>query len=137
MSTEFATAALSTNTYPPKESAEIRYFPGVHRPVETPRQATPALEPATAPTRDEVEQAVAVLSDKVQMLRTSVQFSIDDESDRMVIRVYDEEKKEVILQLPPENLLKLARFFAGDKAGGGANPSAPDGHSGLLVREQA
>lgn len=40
--------------------------------------------------------------------RTHLQFTIDEKADRVVVKVMDAEKDEVIRQIPPEDVLKLA-----------------------------
>jgi flagellar protein FlaG len=42
-----------------------------------------------------------------QMVRRNLAFSIDEETGREVIRVIDSETKEVIRQLPPEQILHM------------------------------
>lgn len=54
---------------------------------------------------DELNQHLKGLS------RTSLQFNVDDVSDKMVVKVIDVEKDELIRQIPPEELLKLAAFI--------------------------
>ena len=84
--------------------------------------------------RAELDQAIEELRERVQSIRrTSIDFSIDETTSRTVIKVIDVEKDEVILQMPSERLLELAKFFAGDKT--------PDKdrarRSGLLIDERA
>ncbi|HAS51387.1 MAG TPA: hypothetical protein DCS21_06450, partial [Gammaproteobacteria bacterium] len=40
--------------------------------------------------------------------RTHLQFTIDKEADRVVVKVMDAEKDKLIRQIPPDDLLKLA-----------------------------
>ena len=42
-----------------------------------------------------------------QMVRRNLEFSIDEETGREVIRVIDSDTKEVIRQLPPEQILHI------------------------------
>lgn len=44
---------------------------------------------------------------------TSVQFSIDEETKRIILRVVDNRTNEVIRQLPPEESLKIAQYITG------------------------
>lgn len=55
-----------------------------------------------------VEQAVNQVNEFVQSLSRDLQFTVDDESGRTVIKVLDTETKEVIRQIPPEELLRIA-----------------------------
>jgi len=58
---------------------------------------------------DELDQAVARINNYVQQIQRDLQFSVDDESGKTVIKVIDSESKEVIRQIPEEVLLKVAR----------------------------
>lgn len=70
-----------------------------------------------------VEQAVNQINQYVQTLSRDLQFSVDEDSGRTVVKVLDTETKEVIRQIPSEELLKIARHLT-------------DG-GGLLLKVQA
>ncbi|HHO69378.1 MAG TPA: flagellar protein FlaG [Gammaproteobacteria bacterium] len=57
----------------------------------------------------QVESAVSQISEFVQNLQRDLQFSVDEDSGRIVIKVIDSETNEVIRQIPPEDALRLAR----------------------------
>ena len=42
----------------------------------------------------------------------SMKFSIDQETKKMILKVYDNETKEIVQQFPPEITLKIARIVA-------------------------
>lgn len=44
---------------------------------------------------------------------TFVQFSIDEKTKRIILRVIDNRTNEVIRQLPPEQSLKIAQYITG------------------------
>lgn len=72
-----------------------------------------------------VEQAVNQVNQFVQKLSRDLQFTVDDDSGRTVIKVLDTETKEVIRQIPPEELLRIATYLT-------------DSHgSSLLLKDQA
>jgi flagellar protein FlaG len=71
----------------------------------------------------EVESAVSQISDFVQNFQRDLQFSIDKESDRLVVKVVDSETQEVIRQIPSEETLRIARNL--------------DSADSLILREQA
>ncbi|MFO1349961.1 MAG: flagellar protein FlaG [Gammaproteobacteria bacterium] len=108
--------------------------------VAAPRQADGASQAEVATgsgagvERQQLEKAVAEMQDRVASLRTNIEFSIDDKTDKTVIKVIDVEKKEIILQLPPQYLLDLARFFSGDKAAFGRSVAPRSPAAGLLIR---
>lgn len=75
--------------------------------------ATPSTTTAT-PTARELSAAAEELNRHFQNLdlpQTNLQFSMDDQSGEMVVKVMDVEKEEVIRQIPPEEALALAAFF--------------------------
>jgi flagellar protein FlaG len=55
-----------------------------------------------------VEQAVNQVNQFVQSLNRDLHFTVDDNSGQTVIKVLDSETKEVIRQIPPEELLRIA-----------------------------
>jgi flagellar protein FlaG len=68
------------------------------KPQDVKRQERQALASAV----DELNQHFKSLP------RTRLQFTIDEKADRVVVKVMDAEKDEVIRQIPPEDILKLA-----------------------------
>ncbi len=57
----------------------------------------------------DVADAVKTLNVHVQQLRRELQFSVDENSGRTVIKVLDKETKQVIRQIPPEDAINFAR----------------------------
>jgi len=72
---------------------------------------------------EKVETAVSQITDFVQNFQRDLQFTIDKESDRLVVKVVDSETQEVIRQIPSEETLRIAR-----------NLDSPES---LILREQA
>lgn len=73
---------------------------------ETPSRTT------AAPNAQALTAAVEELNQHFQDLpNTHLQFSLDDQSGEMVVKVMDVEKEEVIRQIPPEEVLALVAFF--------------------------
>lgn len=62
-----------------------------------------------------VEQAVSQVNEFVQNLNRDLQFTVDEDSGRTVIKVLDTETKEVIRQIPPEELLRIAHHLVDAK----------------------
>lgn len=58
---------------------------------------------------EELVQALQVINSYVQNLRRDLEFTIDDKTDRTIIRVIDSETKEVIRQIPSEAALAISR----------------------------
>ena len=56
-----------------------------------------------------VEQVVEELNQAIQNVHRSLQFSVDKESGKTVIKVVDVDTDEVIREIPPEETRKLAQ----------------------------
>ena len=61
------------------------------------------------PSRNVISSAVDNLNQCVQNIRRELEFSIDENSGRTVIKVLDAETKEVIRQIPPEEVVSLSQ----------------------------
>lgn len=101
-------------------------FSGPRRPVAEARpvtQSTAASEkdveaavPASAPEENakdaishaELKKAVDKINEKAQQVMRELKFSMDDNSNRVVIKVIDQNTKEVIREIPPEAVLHTA-----------------------------
>ncbi|HIP53377.1 MAG TPA: flagellar protein FlaG [Chromatiales bacterium] len=57
---------------------------------------------------DSLVQIVDELNESTQYQQRSIQFNIDKESGRTIIRVIDVANDELIRQIPPEEVVKLA-----------------------------
>jgi flagellar protein FlaG len=55
----------------------------------------------------ELRQALSLLQQKAQTAAPNLQFSIDRDASRVVIKVTDSSTQEVIRQFPPEEILHL------------------------------
>jgi flagellar protein FlaG len=64
------------------------------------------LAPAAA--REDVEAAVATIQDFVQSVSRSLNFSLEEGSGRVVVKVTDAGSGDVIRQIPSEEALQLA-----------------------------
>jgi flagellar protein FlaG len=74
------------------------------RSAETPSR--PA-EDEKQPDRAELEQSVDDMNSLVQELQRELQFSVDDGSGEMIVKVVDRETDEVLRQIPAEEVLRL------------------------------
>lgn len=57
---------------------------------------------------EKVEEAVSQVNEYVQNLSRDLQFTVDQDSGRTIIKVLDSETHEIIRQIPPEELLQIA-----------------------------
>ncbi len=76
---------------------------------------------------ESLQQAVSDISAYVQNLQRDLQFRVDTDLGRTIVSVVDSETKEVIRQIPSEDVLERARFLEERSAGQG-------GSDGLLLQ---
>ena len=86
-------------------------------------QVLPSDQAEERASVQQVESAVSKISDFVQNFQRDLQFSVDKDSDRLVVKVVDSETQEVIRQIPSEEMLRIARSL--------------DSSESLILREQA
>lgn len=90
------------------------------RPVEQPRE--PARDEQKKKSDDEVKEAAARINEFVESMTTDIQFSVDKETNRTVVKVLSRKNGEVIRQIPSEEVLKIAKVL--------------DELEGLIIREK-
>lgn len=61
------------------------------------------------PSQEQVLDAMSKMQDFVQTISRDINFSLDEESGEMVVKVIDSETKEVIRQMPSEEVLRVVR----------------------------
>ena len=69
--------------------------------------------------QDRLDKTVEELSTLVQGLNRELNFSVDDDSGKTIIKVIDSETDEVIRQIPSEEVVEMAQMI--------------DQHAGLLM----
>ena len=79
---------------------------------------------AQAPASEaQLQSAVKAANDFIEPINNALEFSLDKDSDRMIVKVVDTATKEVIRQFPSEEMLALAQ--------------ALDKIQGLLIKQKA
>lgn len=63
-------------------------------------------------TGPEVEQAVRALNVSLADRTIGIQFELDPTTEKMIVRVVDNESGEVIRQIPNEEVVRMARIMA-------------------------
>jgi len=58
-------------------------------------------------SRQDVEEMVDALKDLTETLQTSLNFSVDEGTNDIVVKIIERGTDKVIRQIPPEELLKL------------------------------
>ncbi|MBB3117734.1 flagellar protein FlaG [Pseudoduganella violacea] len=109
----------------PVSGAETAATPAVNG-----RQPAAAVETVQAvkakeapPSQKELESAVAELNKSVQASAQSLEFSIDTDSKRTVVKIIDQSTKEILRQIPSKEALQLAKSLGSTK--------------GLLIQQEA
>lgn len=82
-------------------------------------------QPATVPDIGQLSQAVKNINKLLQdaLPPQNLEFIVDEESDRPIVKVVDQNTKEVLRQIPSEEAIELAK--------------ALDLSQGLLIRQKA
>lgn len=66
------------------------------------------FEDPAQPDKQAVENAIVSMQDATQAIQRNLNFSIDESTGRMVVKVTDSASGEVIRQMPTEEALRLA-----------------------------
>ncbi len=83
----------------------------------------PAPEPATAVDPKALQQLADKLTQTIGMTGQQVQFSVDNDTGKTVLRVTDAESGAVLRQIPGDEALSMARIL--------------DRMQGVLIRQKA
>ncbi len=95
-------------------------------PVTPAQRATldnPVFAPAQPATQEAVAAAVQSANAYVQSVSSSIQFSLDQDSGRTVVKMVDTETEEVLRQFPSEEMLAISKSL--------------DRMQGLLINREA
>lgn len=106
---------ISSNTSAPGHASDSAPAPVAApqiktAPVEPPQAAVKAAagqQPA-APTHAQIQSAVDNINHAMRQSNAGVEFSIDQESKRTVIKVVDSQTQQIIRQFPSEEVLCIA-----------------------------
>ncbi|WP_370978932.1 flagellar protein FlaG [Agaribacterium sp. ZY112] len=77
-------------------------------------ETTEAEQAPKAPNPADLKQQVAKVNDYVQSVQRDLQFSVDEDLDRTVIKVIDSDSGDVIRQIPEDIFLEIARRLQQD-----------------------
>lgn len=87
------------------QSAQQAAAPNQPKPANT----ADSQNDARQDQRQNLQSSIDALNEFIKPQNTSLEFSIDDESGTVVVKVTDKETKEVIKQFPSEEALELAK----------------------------
>ena len=98
--------------------------PGTDAVAQPASRAPSAVQQAAAvPSRKELDDAVSHINKSLQTLSQDLVFSVDEDSKRTIVKVVDQQTKEVIRQMPSPEALEIAK--------------ALDKVTGLLIKQTA
>ncbi|MBC3885987.1 flagellar protein FlaG [Undibacterium griseum] len=83
---------------------------------------TPVTAASKATDINAVDKAVADINKVIQSLSQNLQFSVDKDSKRVVVKVIDQQTNQVLRQIPSEEALEISKSL--------------DKLQGLLIRQQ-
>ena len=116
-------ATLNASSVAPSETRAPARSSGASE-VAAVAPATDAASAAQqAASEAQLQGAVNAANDFIKPITNSVEFSLDKDSDKMIVKVMDIATKEVIRQIPSEEMLAIAQ--------------ALDKIQGLLIKQKA
>lgn len=93
------------------------------RTAAAPVQTAAAVEQASSiPSLNEISQALKSINKALEDRSQSLEFALDEDTDRTVVKVLDRQTKEVIRQMPTEEALRISKSL--------------DQSHGLLIRQK-
>lgn len=111
----------ATNHAAEKPAAEILAASSV-KPVEATTQQ--AVQAVSSTTQDEeVREAIAKVNEMVSSMDRGLEFSVDEETNIKIVKVVDTQSKEVIRQMPSEEVVQISKWL--------------DKLQGMLLRDKA
>jgi flagellar protein FlaG len=71
--------------------------------IEQPRKV---LQKETR-SAEEIHKDLEMINEQLKSANSSIQFSVDDKSNEVIVRIVDRDSGEVIRQIPPESIVRL------------------------------
>ena len=65
--------------------------------------------PSNKPQKEELDNALVSINKTLQERAPGLEFSVDSESNRAIVKVVDMETKEVIRQMPSREVMEIAK----------------------------
>jgi len=98
--------------------------PKTAAPVQT---AEAVQQSAAVPDMQQVAEAVKTINKALQSRSQGIEFSMDSDNEKMIVKVVDQDTRKVLRQIPSEEALEIAK----------AIDSALDKMQGVLIRQKA
>ncbi|MFZ6814671.1 flagellar protein FlaG [Undibacterium sp. Rencai35W] len=97
--------------------------------ISTAQAATPTItetavsQPNKSPSLADVTKAVQDINKSIQSSSQGVEFTVDNDDKRVVVKVVDQQTKQVLRQIPTEEAIEISKSL--------------DKLQGLLIKQQA
>jgi len=101
-------------------------FGAPRAPATTVETAAAVKGPANVPSSEQLKEAVSQLNKASQDKSQGLEFSIDNDSKRTVVKVIDQTTKEVLRQIPTPEALEIAKAL-----------ESKSSTAGLLIQQTA
>ena len=69
-------------------------------------------EPEEPSSEEKVAKRLSNLIDEISRRATSVQFTVDGESENLIVKVVNKETGEIVRQIPPDEMIHLGQQIA-------------------------
>ncbi|MFZ6658626.1 flagellar protein FlaG [Undibacterium sp. TJN19] len=92
-------------------------------PVQIANPVTPANQSQKSASAEEVTKAVDEINKSLQVSSQNLEFSVDHDAKEVVVKIVDQQTKQVIRQIPTEEALEIAKSL--------------DKLQGLLIKQTA
>lgn len=69
----------------------------------------PAATPKPPPSAEATQRAARMINEFLKSSSAGIEFSVDDQTDRIIVRVIDAETRQLIRQIPSEEALAIAQ----------------------------
>lgn len=112
--------ALSSSQAEGRNAPDLAAASAGTRPAQAPQAAQQVsqadkLQARNDEQRKELSEAVSQLNDFVQTVQRDLQFEVDNDMGRTIVKVVDQSTQEVIRQIPDEVALRLAENLQQDE----------------------
>jgi len=75
----------------------------------TPSRLSAQVEQVQQPDREKLETATQSVREFVKPINSNIEFSVNDDTGQLVVKIIDRTTKEVIRQMPSEEMLSIAK----------------------------
>jgi flagellar protein FlaG len=92
-------------------------------PVESTNPVASISPAAQLANKEQLSKAVESINKTIQAVGQNIEFSVDDDSKQVIVKVIDQQTKQVLRQIPNEEVLEIAKSL--------------DKLQGLLIKQTA